>query len=470
MINENDCQNRREEIAALVIGELEPKATEELRRHIESCRRCESLYQELVDEEKSIRTTFQKIAQRNESLQGDLIDKLEKSELTAVQKNEKKRKTIKIIWRTIMKSRVGKIAVAAAIIIAVITTIHFFHGPMESIAFADVVQPVLAARTASFDAALKSGDQPVQRSHFLCMAPGLIKQTMSNRTINIVNYKQNKALNLNPNDLTAKLTWLAPHRDIGASNILAQMQQRIEQAMSLSDKSVERLGRKLIDGQDAVGFRVQLSGERDYVIGWQGRGAFTVWADPETRLPVRLEWYDEAFELNTIATNIELDVYIDESVFSMDIPEGYTLIEAKEESEAPPLAVDEQKIIDGLQHWVELTGGTFPSSVIGYSAIKDIDPNADISFIQKDWKGFHGYVYVNLPSPQAFIKVMTLLGSGGLIGQMPPGTDWHYAGKGVKFGEAKTPIFWYRPKDAATYRVIYGDLAVKDVAPENLAK
>ena len=30
MIHENDCQNRREEITALVLGELEPKATQEL--------------------------------------------------------------------------------------------------------------------------------------------------------------------------------------------------------------------------------------------------------------------------------------------------------------------------------------------------------------------------------------------------------------------------------------------------------
>ena len=38
----------------------------------------------------------------------------------------------------------------------------------------------------------------------------------------------------------------------------------------------------------------------------------------------------------------------------------------------------------------------------------------------------------------------------------------HYAGKGVSLGAADTPIFWYRPKDAKTYRVIYADLSVRD--------
>jgi hypothetical protein len=38
----------------------------------------------------------------------------------------------------------------------------------------------------------------------------------------------------------------------------------------------------------------------------------------------------------------------------------------------------------------------------------------------------------------------------------------------VKFGDSDAPIFWYRPEGAETYRVIYGDLSVKDVEPENL--
>ena len=48
--------------------------------------------------------------------------------------------------------------------------------------------------------------------------------------------------------------------------------------------------------------------------------------------------------------------------------------------------------------------------------------------------------------------------------------DWHYVGNGVKLGNAESPICWYRPDDSETYRVIYGDLSVKDVAPEDLPK
>jgi hypothetical protein len=45
---------------------------------------------------------------------------------------------------------------------------------------------------------------------------------------------------------------------------------------------------------------------------------------------------------------------------------------------------------------------------------------------------------------------------------LPPSADAHYVGKGVSFGAADTPIFWYRPKDSKNYRVIYADLSVRD--------
>ncbi len=51
--------------------------------------------------------------------------------------------------------------------------------------------------------------------------------------------------------------------------------------------------------------------------------------------------------------------------------------------------------------------------------------------------------------------------------QLSREADAHYAGQGVKVGAADTPVFWYRPRDAKTYRIIYADLSVReaDTAP-----
>jgi hypothetical protein len=55
--------------------------------------------------------------------------------------------------------------------------------------------------------------------------------------------------------------------------------------------------------------------------------------------------------------------------------------------------------------------------------------------------------------------------------QLPPTAEAHYAGKGVSLGAADKPIFWYRPKDAKKYRVIYADLSVREAdTPPNVPK
>ncbi len=41
-------------------------------------------------------------------------------------------------------------------------------------------------------------------------------------------------------------------------------------------------------------------------------------------------------------------------------------------------------------------------------------------------------------------------------------SDWHYAGQKAKFGDAKTPIFWYRPQGSKNYRIIYANLKVEE--------
>jgi hypothetical protein len=50
----------------------------------------------------------------------------------------------------------------------------------------------------------------------------------------------------------------------------------------------------------------------------------------------------------------------------------------------------------------------------------------------------------------------------GFVVELPREADAHYAGKGVSLGAPGTPIFWYRPKDAKKYRVICADLSVRE--------
>jgi len=76
------------------------------------------------------------------------------------------------------------------------------------------------------------------------------------------------------------------------------------------------LGTKKIQGRSVVGFMLPGSG-----------GNASVWIDTQTRLPVRLESRGtgpDGREQTVVAEDFVLDAPLDESLFSLTAPEGYT--------------------------------------------------------------------------------------------------------------------------------------------------
>jgi hypothetical protein len=48
--------------------------------------------------------------------------------------------------------------------------------------------------------------------------------------------------------------------------------------------------------------------------------------------------------------------------------------------------------------------------------------------------------------------------------------DWHVSSEPVFFGEGDKPLYWWTLEDSGMYRVIYGDLRVEDIMPEDLPR
>ena len=457
-------------------------------------------------------------------------------------------------WRKIMKNKLTKLAAAALIIIAAMLAVHYSGGSIDgtSVAWANVVNPILNARTVSFDAVLKFGDQPEQKSHFDCFIPNRFVQKMSDGITNIVNYSEHEVLVLDTNTRIAEIKNLEDNSsEISLCNIFVEIQNLIKQTTASDDNSVTLLGKRDINGQQAIGFQIPMTG-RGIIPGWYGKGTFTVWSQPETNLPLQLEWDSHMTGLKIVVNNLAINDVMDDSLFSLEIPTGYELkasdkeqsenlasdaeTEEPDESLQAPSKMDEpnqsilssiilekqieipeelllpaknteQKIINCLWSWTILTKGLFPSS-LSADAIKDADPNASISFEQKGWglkfninltsmfsdyfafkKGLeltkeeneqliqkHGPVYERCQEQlhkrlEEIEPLFKAIGDGFLVVfQMPADSNWHYAGKNIEFGNADAAIFWYKPKDSKTYRVIYGDLSVKDVAKKDLPK
>lgn len=393
------------------------------------------------------------------------------------------------IWRIIMKTKTVRLTAAAVIIIAALIGINYFGFSMDgsSVAWADVVGYIVVAETAEFDLTLESGGQSEQQtSHIVCMAPGRIRQTMPDGSIHIINFEQNKILLLNTNEQKATLKELvAESGELSQLDVFGNMQKRLEDMIHFADDSVETLDREIIDGREAAGFRIRLT-QRDKIMGWQGKGTFTVWADLETKLPVRWESYDEMYGINTIVSNIELNLEVDEMFFDTAIPPDYEVKTERNVYGAGTETVnqtwiDEAKIIEGFRSWTTISKGKFPSSLT-FDAIKDFNPEASIGLKQVGWgfnvdiKGLSAADFFGEyePTQEELVELNSNLNKAlsgvQAVFFLPAQSDWHYAGKDIKFGDADTAIFWYRPTDSETYRVIYGDLSVIDVASEDLPK
>ena len=345
---------------------------------------------------------------------------------------------------TIMTSRITKLAAAAVIIIAILTAINFLGSPIEGIVWADVVRPILTARTVVFHVRSVEGENvPITR--VMNMGTQRVRSEVlsaNGKTVQVIaiyDYDTSQMLTLIPKGKTAALTDL---KDLPEKpeNVIDTMRNMITELQNDPNVSVEPLGEKEIDGRIAKGFRAT-----------GPDGELTVWADPQTALPIRME--QKWRQIHYVYTDFEFDVVLDKSLFSMEIPEGYSTL--------PKAALSltgstEQDLVEALRLWVYVLDGVFPKDFSTQAHMDDVpkirkkaSQLSDEQNMENGMKMIRGFIFYK------FLK---------------DENDWHYVGKGVKLGDAESPVCWYRPESSETYRVIYGDLSVKDVAPENLPK
>jgi hypothetical protein len=220
------------------------------------------------------------------------------------------------------------------------------------------------------------------------------------------------------------------------------------------DELVDFLGEQKIDGVDTIGYHIE-----------NPNMGMTIWADAKTLLPVRIEYIMGemvGMEGTIIMSDIVFDVELDKSLF--EIPEGYDVSTVQFDASMPT----EEDFIRALRLWSETTGGKFPS---------ELNMKATGEFMEALEEKTGLEVKDKAPDPsdpqiREFMQTLTTVNRGIIMFAhgLPEDADWHYAGQNVKFGDAQTAIFWYRPEGSDTYRVIYGDLSLKDIAQENLPK
>ncbi len=349
-----------------------------------------------------------------------------------------------LFWRTIMKNRTLKFGTAAAILLIVSLILWFLPANSKSaLAFAQVIQQFVAVRTLTAKITSQAeGHTFTMKLEYL--EPGWYRITNPWGGIQIMDATQFKSLTLIPREKKAILTETtgAPQQEQGPQNY-------IEQLRRLQHEASTDLGEKQIDGRITHGFKVD-----KHSIQW------TIWADPETGLPIRVESSMAAFGGTTaVMTDFQFNPILDESLFSLTPPPGYWL-ETQQVDASPPT---EKDLIEALSPWVKFHLKTFPAAL----SMQEIKPlfsgimEAQDKAKTRDPEGPAFAKNFN----KTFLKMMR----GSLfVATMKPENDWHYVGKNVIPGRSDQVLCWWKPAGATTYRVLYADLTLKDLTPDEL--
>jgi len=431
-----NCAECKELLVGYVEGFLDDSRMRAVAEHLRGCSSCRGQVQEIEGLRERLVTNGKALA--GSDLENGVMNRIIREQKIQL-KAQGGPGEAPNIWRIIMKSTITKLAVAAAILIAVGIGFHFIGNPLgATVTFAEVIEPILNARTVILD--LIIGDEetgPVM--HEIVVGPRM-RRTISNmeNMIHIIDLESGNMLLLDTEEQTAVYV-----------DIQGSVQERTRSYVEFLRKMIvkvqdnyEKLGEQEIDGQKAIGFVARGPNEE-----------VKVWADPETALPIRIEL--RVGQLLAIMKNFKFDEPIEDSLMSMDVPAGYTL----EQNELDLTGATEQDFVESLRVWAEvLLDGTFPEDIGTENAMKQV-PLLGEKVAQLDL------------SDEEKTQLGMSFGRGMLFLQIyETGGKWHYAGKGVKLGDAGKAIFWYQPEGSETYRVIYGDLHVEDVAPENLPR
>jgi outer membrane lipoprotein-sorting protein len=337
-----------------------------------------------------------------------------------------------------------KIAAAAAALLTVGGLFYFAVVPsMEATAFAEVAQKLRDSHTLAYRVTVQSPDLKTPLTmRVVFKEPKLMRAETDGGIVTIVDGSQGKQLLLDP---AAKTAMLLERKDPDAARVPTAV-GLIENLRQLAAGDAKPAGRKLIGEIQAHGYLVKAFGIE-----------MTVWVDPGTRLPIRVELTDgiQGKETRVTLFDIQVDPDLDDALFRVAAPPGYAL----RKSESNALEMDEKTLFDPAQAtaaflriFAEKTGGTFPRRL-------DDLTEFDAVFPKKQKIG-------ELPDAEALRFIQT--GARFMMATRSLKQGFGYRSEGVKLGDADKILFWYRPDGAADYRVIYGDLHISDVTGDKL--
>ncbi len=387
-----------------------------------------------------------------------------------------------LIGRRGTMTRTFKIAIAALIFLGVCLGVPYLGRHQDSrAAFAQLAEQIEKAKTITWKQTFynhvtsKDGQRTwveTETREMAYKAPGLHREVL-HPTIHgqiehtcITDAVNLKSLSLVPPEKSAVLRELAATPESPRGPFAWFKEQMNEPDLQWVGKRTTAQGevnvfRKVFHrdasrGYPSRDFWINPVTKRLVAVQSPGADVYDPETDPERRNPVEKAW-GRITPACVLMYDIDFDAELDDSLFSLVPPAGYTL---QTEQRA---RVTEKEMLDYLGIMADYNGQTFPDRPysIDSERLNDIydRPKADRTATEQkllDTVNHYKMASLNMMPTAHFIEDQTVKGS------------FRYLGNGVKLGDSNRIVCWYKLKDAATYRVVYGDLNIKDMAAEDL--
>lgn len=267
-------------------------------------------------------------------------------------------------WRWIMHSPVSRVAAAAIFVLAVTGIAWWFHAGGTTPVYADFLKPILEAKTVRYKTTSKFIGAAGSKFTAVVMMLGpsrtrweQIKEEPDKpkeKSVIILDGYQGKSLTLHPELKLATVWDDAGYKDKTPKDAdpSSSLRSLFLEAQNPPNGKPEPLGEKNIDGRHVIGFRITAP---CLVID--------IWGDPKTGMPVRIEETRELMpnvKLKTTTSDFELNVDLDESLFSVEPPAGYKVTIGRQTNDGPP---GEKSLIETFRTYLGYSGFVFPDSL-----------------------------------------------------------------------------------------------------------
>ncbi|HUQ71265.1 MAG TPA: hypothetical protein VM165_17185 [Planctomycetaceae bacterium] len=334
---------------------------------------------------------------------------------------------------------------AAALLLASAASVLAIYGLMNtaqtSFAFEDVVKAVRQTGTVSYTTVITPKNGPASQIKNYCKGT-LTRTVFPDGSYSVMDMAGQRMLMVQPGRKSATLTQLG-----NKAQDVPSMGNSIISWLKTAETTGKPVGEKTIDGVRTLGFEASF-----------GAVTMTIWGDPKTKLPVQIDSQIGAPSepIQTTMREFVFDAPLDDALFSTEPPAGYELREMKQPTidlaalaKLPP----EEHVVRILKFYAGLNDGAFPERIDGPELVSKLTSGAGAK---------------RLEDPEFMKEFTTLAGSMGATWTFRTTLDkFGYLGT-AKLGDKDSIVFWYLPKDAKQFRVVYADLTTGDVAEDKL--